>query len=149
MFIRAAVHRETKTASLDDLDVHTTAMFLLASSAIDVTADTIPETLTFDVNRIAEVQREYRRIVKGCAALVTARHELGTTMLPMQRDVLTKLTALVIDGGDVAVMFPSILDDADNIIPSAAVRQTIINPSAAMLQLMYAPPPPSASASAR
>ena len=145
MCIQAAVRRETtvfNTTSIADLEagngfeaVHTTAMFLLASSAIDVTADTIPETLTFDVNRIALVQREYRRIVKGCAMLVTAQHALGgsnAAMMPVQRDVLSKLAALITNGEDVAAMLPSILDDADNMLHSTG--EAIITPLHAMLQ---------------
>ena len=113
--------------------VHTTAMFLLASSAIDVTADTIPETLTFDVNRIAVVQREYRRIVKGCAMLVSAQHALGTAAtLPVQRDVMSKLVDLIINDEDVAAMFPSILNDADNMLHSTG--EAIITPLHTMVQ---------------
>ena len=136
------MHRETKTTLLADLEagngfeaVHTTAMFLLASSAIDVTADTIPETLSFDVNRITEVQREYRRIVKGCASLVTAHHALGGgAMLRVQRGVLSNLADLITNGEDVAAMFPTILDEADNMLHSTG--GAIINPTPGMLQYM-------------
>ena len=99
--------------------VHTTAIFSIASGPIDIAADTIPETLAFDVNRLATAQREYRRIVKGCAMLVIAQHALGTAAtLPVQRDVLSKLVDLIINDEDVAAMFPSILDDADNMLHS-------------------------------
>ena len=136
----------SKTTTIEDLmagngfaAVHTTAMFLLASSPVDVTAETMPETLTFDVNRIVAAQHEYRRIVQGCATLVSAQYAIGggnAALLPAQRDVLSKLTALVIDGGNVADEFPTILDEAGNMLPSTAARQSIINPPAAMLQLM-------------
>jgi hypothetical protein len=108
--------------------VHMTAVFLLASSAADVTAETVPETLSFDVRRIALVQHEFRRIVKGCAMLVLARFAIAgenAVLLPTQRDVLSKLATLIINGEDVAAT----LDEA-------ALKQDIINPAPAMLQLM-------------
>lgn len=137
-FIDAAVLHETtvaKTLTVEDLkggkgfaSVHMTAVFLLASSAADVTAETVPETLSFDVRRIALVQHEFRRIVKGCAMLVLARFAIAgenAVLLPSQRDVLSKLATLIINGEDVAAT----LDDA-------ALKQDIINPAPAMLQLM-------------
>ncbi len=133
----------SKTTTIEDLmtgngfaSVHTTAMFLLASSPVDVSAETMPETLTLDVNRIVALQHEYRRIVQGCAMLVSAQYAIGganAALLPVQRDVLSKLTALIIDGGNVADEFPTILDEADNMLPSSAARQSIINPPVAML----------------
>ena len=64
-----------------------------------------------------------------------AQHALGgsnAAMMPVQRDVLSKLAALITNGEDVAAMLPSILDDADNMLHSTG--EAIITPLHAMLQ---------------
>ena len=54
------------------VDVHAAAMLSLVtdSAAVDITADTIPETLLFDVHRLSLLQHEFHRIV-GCATVLT------------------------------------------------------------------------------
>ncbi len=54
------------------VDVQTAAMLSLVtdSAAVDITADTIPETLLFDVHRLSLLQHEFNCIV-GCATVLT------------------------------------------------------------------------------
>jgi hypothetical protein len=64
----------------------------------DVAEAVVPETLLFDVHRLAVAQVEFRRIVDGATVLVSARHAILAATGPLQakRDAVNSLaTALV------------------------------------------------------
>jgi hypothetical protein len=98
--------------------VHTAAVFSLVSDPVAVTPNTVPETLLFDVSRLALLHREFNRIVDGITMLLTANHAVvGSERHPSkeQREVLTDLASLIIDGSDfeaIAASFSAKLDSA-------------------------------------
>ncbi len=128
-WIDAIVLRETtaRNISLEDLrsgkafvTVHTAAMFSLISDPVAVTPNTVPETLLFDVNRLALLHREFNRIVDGITMLLTANHAIiGNERHPSkeQREVLTDLASLIADGSD----FEAITADFSAKLDSAGV----------------------------
>lgn len=78
--------------------VHTSALVSLFAGLADVAEAVVPETLLFDVHRLAVAQVEFRRIVDGATVLVSARHAILAATGPLQakRDAVNSLaTALV------------------------------------------------------
>ena len=71
------------------VDVHTAAMLSLVAtttttdSVLEITADTIPETLLFDVHRLSLLQHEFNRIVCCATMLTIATHTIiGSDVAP-------------------------------------------------------------------
>ena len=78
--------------------VHTSALVSLLAGADAVTDATVPETLLFDVHRLAVAQLEFRRIVDAATVFVSARHAIlaaGGPLQPKQGVIASLATALV------------------------------------------------------
>ena len=83
--------------------VHTSAVVSLLAGAEVVTEATVPETLLFDVHRLAVAQVEFRRIVVSATVFVSARHAIlaaGGPLQPKQGVIASLATALVEGAND-------------------------------------------------
>jgi hypothetical protein len=89
-WIRASVRREVGTKALD-LDsllegkahafvrVHSAGMLQLVTGETTIKADMVPETLLFDVHRLALLQREFQTLTTATTVMVTTTHALTAT----------------------------------------------------------------------
>ena len=95
-------------------------------------ADVLPETLSFDVRRIANAAIDFQRIIDGAATLVVATHALmhnitDVTKQQASHDALHTLTStlLATEGDlDVDAVFTDFVRqlDAANLLPDPAER---------------------------
>ena len=98
--------------------VHSKAMLSLVVGPEPLSADTLPETLCFDETRLANMRREFERVVTGSSALVYATQALvgAAQPTPPQRKILADLTKLILDDDlDMSALvsnFDNLLDDA-------------------------------------
>ena len=73
--------------------VHSAAMLALVTAPEKIAAASVPETLLFDVHRIAKLQREFQYQVTATAMLVTAGHIVGPKGADKVDSVAAKLFA--------------------------------------------------------
>jgi|GEM_PF-5781537 len=57
--------------------MHSTAMLSLVTCNTCVRIENAPETLLFDLERIADLYSRFHRVVDGCTILVTVLHSFG------------------------------------------------------------------------
>ena len=67
--------------------VHSAAMLHLVAGDSTVKADTAPETLLFDVHRVATLQREFQVLVTASTMLITATHTLAKNDMPIAASI--------------------------------------------------------------
>ena len=107
------------------INVHTNAMLSLVTGSVAIVPDTTPETLLFDVPRLAIFQKEFNRIVDGATALIIANHAIiGSDKTPSEgkRHVISVLSDHLGSGGCFdATEFCGNLDCA-GVLMDAAVR---------------------------
>lgn len=80
----------TQAVNLDELlngtasafvSVHTAGMLHLLAGEVPLKAETVPETLSLDVERLVRLQRELKALTTAASMLVTAAHELNSAPL--------------------------------------------------------------------
>ena len=143
-----AVARETaaNTVSLEDLASGQARAFAHVHAAVfvstfscptcTVSADILPETLGFDVRRIANAATDFQRIIDGATTLVVATHALlhrdnstNVTQQPSHDALHTLTTSLLETEGDLDVdtIFADFVRqlDAANLIPDPAERANL------------------------
>jgi hypothetical protein len=142
--IQLALARETaaNTVSFDDLASGQAQAFAYVHAAAVVSTfscprsvfreDVLPETLGFDVRRIANAAIDFQRIIDGAATLVVATHALmhnitDVTTQQASHGALHTLTStlLATEGDlDVDVVFTDFVRqlDAANLLPDPAER---------------------------
>ena len=108
------------------VSVHTAAMLALVANPGTGT----PETLLFDAGRLAQLQREFERIVDGATVLVVANNAIaGGAAQPLSREkrsVLADLAGAVVGGaGFDAADFCRGLDSA-GVLTDAAARGKLL-----------------------
>ena len=59
--------------------VHSAGMLHLVAGETTIKAETVPETLLFDVHRLSCLQREFQTLTTASTMLVSVAHSLGTT----------------------------------------------------------------------
>ena len=145
--IQLAVARETaaNTVSFEDLasgqaqafaHIHAAAVVSTFSCPVCVfREDVLPETLGFDVRRIANAATDFQRIIDGAATLVVATHALmhNSTDVTKQQaslDAIHTLTStlLATEGDlDVDTVFTDFVRqlDAANLLPDPAERTSL------------------------
>jgi len=106
-WIRAVIRSEvaSKAVELEALvegraasfvHVHSAAMLALVSAVAPVKPDLCPETLLFDVHRLAILQREFQYIVTSATILVTATHGLGATKNVADMQLLSGISEMFV-----------------------------------------------------
>ena len=75
--------------------VHSAAMLHLVASGIDIKPDTCPETLLFDVHRLATLSNRIRYIGTSVTLIVTFMHALTATKRPEANGECDKVMAAV------------------------------------------------------
>ena len=82
---------KTKAVDLEELlegkahafvHVHSTGMLQLVTGDTTIKADMVPETLLFDVHRLALLQREFQTLTTATTIMVTLTHALTATKKP-------------------------------------------------------------------
>ena len=146
------MHRGVDGVRLEDLvagqpqafvAVHVQALLSLVTdpAATAIRSETVPETLLFDVARLARLRIEFDRIARGVTLLTMVKHALtfgeGVTVpAPKRALVMAELAERVVveasssTRGDfgtiVTVEFPRMLDAAQLFVGDGATRTRVI-----------------------
>jgi hypothetical protein len=113
------------------LAVHTLTIFTIIADPVVVTAETVPETLIFDVGRLSVIQRKFSHIVDGATMLLSAAQAVnGSGDRALVGSVLADLAEMLVaddpDFDSIIVSFCEKLDAVD-LLTNPSVRAKLLN----------------------
>lgn len=133
-WVRVNLRREVtlKNIILDDLlkgtaasfvHVHSSAMVSLISNQTTIKADMCPETLLFDVHRLAMLQREFQYIVTSVTMCITVMAKIKTTRKTSDLNVLPKITNLFTSKEILEINSEQTIVDINEILKESSLSQ--------------------------